>query len=171
MSVTYSGPEPTRFYFQQRRKLIQIVNEELAQLETDLVENTPANTGNLRQGWVISPATEQKLVGRISNNKAHFLPVEMGRRPGSGISREGQESVATWARRKLGLSQEESESFAYMLSRKYFREGRPAAGFAGLAMPGQRGGQYSTGNIEPVEGGLIAKSFRVLDRRLTFGRT
>lgn len=168
MSVSYKGPNATQFYFRQRRKLVQIVNEELAQLETDLVEATPADTGNLRQGWSIRPATETSLVGLIGQSKRHFLPVEMGRKPGSGISQEGQESVATWARRKLGLSGEEAESFAYNLSRKYFREGRPAVGFAGLAEPGQAGGQYGSGKLEPTNGGLIAKSFRTLDRRLSF---
>jgi hypothetical protein len=168
MSVSYKGPKPTAFYFSQQRKLIRIVNEELAQLETNLVEETPASSGNLRQGWSIRPASMQSPVGLIGQSKVHFLPVEFGRKPGSGISEKGQQSVQKWAKRKLGLGASEAESFAYFLSQKYYREGRPAVGFAGLASPGQAGGQYGEGNLEPTDSGLIGKAFRTLDRRLTF---
>jgi hypothetical protein len=169
--ATFKGPPPSVFFEQEKRKLIQIANEELAQLETELVEATPSDTGNLRQGWTIVPLTDKRLTGFVGQSKVHFLPVEIGRKPGSGISAKGQQSVATWAKRKLGLSAGEAKSFAYLLSRKYKAQGRPAVGFAGLANPGAPGGQGNRGakgDFKPVSGGLIAKSFERLERRLTF---
>lgn len=165
----FKGPPPGDFFKTQRQRLIKVINEELAELEGNLVQATPADTGNLRQGWTLVPMTEKSNVGFVGQSKAHFLPVEIGRRPGSGISERGQESVAKWARRKLGLGAKESKSFAYLLSRKYQRKGRPATGFAGLATPGAPGGQGNRGAggyFNPVPGGIIDRSFRTLRRRL-----
>ena len=101
----------------------------------------------------------------VGQSKRHFLPVEMGRRPGKGISARGQQSVATWGRRKLGLSPKEAKSFAYLLSRKYKREGRAATGFAGLARKGSKA-KAPQAEIQPLKTGIIGKAFTDLERRL-----
>lgn len=162
--VVFKGKHPDNFYESERRKLVAIINEEASQLETDLVSATPGDTGALRQGWTLKPASEKRLAAIVGQNKVHFLPLELGRKPGKGISQRGQESVAIWAQRKLGITGQEAKSFAFLLSRKYKQKGRPAEGFAGLAKPGDPAKPLSE-ITEPV-GGPILNSFRRLNRRL-----
>jgi hypothetical protein len=165
MAVTTTGLTPDEFWGKERAQLIATVNASFADLESDLVEATPGDTGMLRQGWTFSPATERKPTAIIGQSKMHFLPTELGRRPGKGISQKGQESVSRWGRRKLGLGMKESQSFAYLLSRKYKREGRVAMGFAGLARKGSKAKAVSE-EIKPLDNGIIGKAFADLRRRI-----
>lgn len=169
MSVIFSGDDPTIFLRKTQREVVAILNEEASQLETDLVSATPADTGNLRQGWTLRPATILNKVAIVGQSKVHFLPTEFGRKPGKGISAEGQEAVSVWAARKLGLDNStvggEADQFARALSQKYIRMGRPAQGFAGLAIPGTVPTGNPPENIKPV-GGPIKAGFDRLRRRL-----
>jgi hypothetical protein len=160
--VVFKGKKPDDFYKSERKKLVAVINEEATQLETNLVAATPGDTGALRQGWTLKPASEKGLAAIVGQNKVHFLPLELGRKPGTGISQKGQEAVSVWAKRKLGLTGQEAKSFAFLLSRKYKKFGRPAEGFAGLAKPGQPAQPIPN---EPV-GGPILESFKRLNRRL-----
>lgn len=164
MSVTFRGTSPSEFDEEKRRELKNIINEEISELESNLVEATPADTGRLRQSWTARFASENNLEGVVSQSSKYFLPLELGRKPGKGISKSGQQSVAKWARRKLNI--EDGNSFAFLLSQKYKREGRKAEGFAGLAKPGSNPASNTGEDLKPVEGGLIKKAFDRLKRRI-----
>lgn len=168
MSVSITGIKPVAHYNKEVRAVVKIINEELAHLESQLVSKTPTGiSSQLKGAWVLNPASYRYPGASLSNNSQYFLPVELGRKPGKGISAKGQRSLSRWAQLKLGMEAKESRNFAYLVSEKYKREGRSAAGFAGLAKPGQDAENVNLSNIEPVDNGLIAKTFRVLDRRLT----
>jgi hypothetical protein len=164
--VSTSGTPPEEYYKKTRQEIANILNDTAANLESDLVAATPADTGNLRQGWTSRFANEQNLTAIVSQSKQYFLPLEMGRKPGKGISQQGQQSVKRWASRKLGLGDTEADSFAFLLSQKYKREGRPAEGFAGLAHPGDNPVSNTSDNIQPVSGGLIDDAFQNLKNKL-----
>ena len=167
MAVTYRGIPPETFIRREQAQIRQVINEVLADLEAKLVSASPVGVAaRLKGGWVFKPILEKGDSATIGQTQSYFLPVELGRRPGAGIGPKGRESVALWARRKLGLSKQEAMSLAFGLSKKYEREGRPAAGFAGLAIPGSRPTTGQPDNLEPVTGGLIAQAFEALDRRL-----
>jgi len=165
MAVTTSGLTPNEFWGKERAQLIATINASFADLESDLVEATPGDTGMLRQGWTFIPATDQNPTAIIGQSKRYFLAAELGRRPGKGISKQGQVAVARWGRRKLGLGMKESQSFAYLLSRKYKREGRPAMGFAGLARKGAKAKAIAE-EIKPLDNGIIGQAFEKLRRRI-----
>lgn len=163
-----TGITATEFYTKNKRAILGIFNESLLKLEADLVKATPANVGRLRQGWTRANATEASPKAVIGQSVGYFFPVEFGRAPGKGISAEGQQSVADWGRKVLGLDAAESKNFAFLLSQKYKKEGRPASGFAGLApkgsVPGSSANQSDT--LEPITGGLIDSAFKSIERRL-----
>jgi hypothetical protein len=166
MATITSGPDPSTFYGDKRRKLILALNAEMVKLEAAVVKATPASDGRLRQGWDLNKASQNDPRVTLDQTVSYFLPVEFGRSPGKGISAEGQESVARWARLALGMPESETRSFAFLLSQKYKREGRPATGFAGLAKPGTiPTGQPGLAGEEltPVSGGLIDQAFKRLD--------
>jgi hypothetical protein len=170
VAVTYRGDDPTLFLRKTTKEVVAILNDEATQLETELVSATPADTGNLRQGWTMRPATPDRMVSIVGQSKIHFLPTELGRKPGTGISREGQDAVSVWAARKLGLDNStaggEANQFAQALSRKYVSMGRPAQGFAGLATPGTTPKGSPPSNLVPV-GGPIKAGFDRLRNRLS----
>ncbi len=164
--VSTNGRPPEDYFKKKRQEIADIINETVANLESDLVDATPADSGNLRQGWTTRFADEENLVGIVSQSKNYFLPLEMGRKPGSGISAQGQQSVKRWATRKLMLGDSQADSFAFLLSQKYKREGRKAEGFAGLARPGDNPVSNTGTTIEPVRGGLIDNAFQNLKNKL-----
>lgn len=170
MSVTYRGTPPDQFFEQQRREILKALNEESAELERSLVVATPSGVsgggGGMRSTWSFLPANESTLTAVVGQSSRYFLPLEMGRKAGKGISKKGQQSVMLWAKRKLGIDDpKQAKSFAFLLSRKYKREGRPAVGFAGLAREGDAA--KSVGEIiDPVSGGIIDQSFQELKNRL-----
>lgn len=134
--------------------------------ESLLVKNTPVGIGGaLRQGWSVNHARDGAgFAVEIVNSSSYLLAVEMGRRAGKGISVDGQRSVALWAQRKLGIDAEEAKGFAFLLSRKYKNEGRPAIGFIGLAAKGGAGGREVP--EKPIAGSLLHNQFRDLENRL-----
>lgn len=164
MALTTSGPPPEKWWTDQRQKLLRVLNEEAAQLESELVRVTPGDTGSLRQGWSLVPATKDQPRAIIGQSKIHFLPLEMGRRPGKGISQKGQKAVQRWAKRVMGLDEFEAEDFAINLSVRYWKYGRRAEGFAGLAKPGALA-QKPKEEIYPVSGGVIARGLARLRAR------
>jgi hypothetical protein len=176
MQVTFKGEKPSSFYQQTRRELVAIINEEATRIETELIQATPGDRGGLRRGWQFKPATEKRLVAVVGQSSSYFLPVELGRRPGKGISQRGQEEVAKWALRKKIIQRARGQggrfikskaaaSFAYMLSQKYKREGRPAVGFAGLGTPGEVPTSQLPPTFEPNRGPIF-EGFERLRSRL-----
>lgn len=165
-SVVYKGLPPEGFYKQTIGELVSILNDEALLLESELVRVTPDGvSGRLRGGWVMKPATQTRLVAIVSNPVKHFLFVELGRKPGTGIDQKGQASVATWAMRKGVVDNaKDAKSFAGYLSKKYKAVGRPAVGFAGLAKPGQDAKPMGE-VLEPI-GGPIKDAFDNIRERL-----
>jgi len=158
------GLKPADYYRDRMAKLVAFLNDEGTALETEVVNATPANMGQLRRGWKFVPATSDNPKAVLGQSVQYFLPVEMGRKPGKGISAEGQKSVKRWAKLVLGLSSEEQSDFAFLLSQKYKAQGRPAVGFLGLA----RQGTIPTSRgipDEPVSGSLLDLAFK----RFTIG--
>lgn len=167
MTLSTSGPNPTEFWNKEFRTLIRILNSEALKLERNLVEKTPTGVSStLRQAWFVRAASQQSPVAEVANSQAYLLPVELGRQPGSGISAEGQESVAEWARVKLGLDFSAAKGMAFALSQKYKRQGRPAKGFIGLAVPGTIPSGDLPEVLEPISGSTLDQSFKRLRARL-----
>lgn len=169
MAITYTGTKPTAYFEKVRRDIIRVLNTEAAELERSLVQATPSGVsgggGGLRSGWLFLPANDNNLVAVVGQSSRYFLPVEMGRFPGKGISKKGQVSLARWGKLKLGLGDQEARSMAFLVSRKYKREGRVAQGFAGLAREGDKAKSVGE-NIEPLATGIIGKSFNELRQSL-----
>lgn len=168
MTSRFVGTPPFEFGNELLEQMLDVLNEAALNLESELTQATPVGVGGLlRSSWsssLANPATKRAVV---SNSQRYLLPLELGRKPGSGISRKGQESVALWAKRVLGESDpKEAAGFAYLLSEQYKREGRPAQGFIGLARPGTTPTDESTGELTPVPNSLLDEAFKSLEREL-----
>lgn len=171
--VKYStkGTQPNEFWNRKQGDLVKLINETGIELEGALVKASPTGTASfLKGGWSFKRATNRNPVGIIGQTQDYFLPVELGRKPGKGISPKGKESVALWAQRVLSMDNSEvggeADQFANYLSVKYFREGRPAQGFAGLARVGTIPTNTDRDTFEPIEGGLIKEHLDRLRSRL-----
>lgn len=164
--VAQKGVTPEQYYKQKIKDLVSVLNEEALLLESQLVQDTPSGvSGRLRQGWTMKPATENKPTAIVGQSSQYFLPVEMGRKPGKGISEKGQKSVTRWAKLVMGLNPKEAKSFAFNLSMKYKNQGRPAVGFVGLATPGTIPTNSQVPD-NPIPGSLLEESFQRLKNRL-----
>lgn len=161
------GPNPSQFSDQQVQSLLRILNETAVQLNREIVRAMPVGVGgDLQRSWTLVLATEQAPQASVGTSSKYFMAVEMGRKPGSGISAAGQEAVALWARRKLQLGQKQSQSFAYLLSEKYKKQGRPAQGLIGLAAPGSQGSPVPTDPSELVPGSILANAYQSFQNKL-----
>jgi hypothetical protein len=145
---------PLEAWNRDKQGTLDALNKGTMDLYGQIVKATPSGIGGrLRRSWSISPATLANPVAIIGSNSTYLLPLEMGRKPGKGISAEGQRGVALWARRVLKLDDSKALGFAYLLSRKYKLEGRPATGFIGLARPGEAA--RTTVPKQPVSGSIL----------------
>lgn len=72
------------------------------------------DTGRLTAGWK-SEAVDNGA--RVTNSVPYAPVVEGGRRP-HGVSQAGQQQLAGWAKRKLGLTDEQAKSAAFLIARK-----------------------------------------------------
>ena len=159
------GPSPDEYISEQRQHLATLLTKAALNLSAEVTKAMPVGTaGELQRSWTPYPATPDTLKAGLSTSSAYFLPVELGRKPGKGINRQGQEAVTLWARRKLGMDPKRAVGFAYQLSEKYKREGRPAQGIIGLASRGDRAGDRLP--TDPVPGSILAKAFQTLDNEL-----
>ena len=158
---------PSEYLEFQQRQILQLLNTVAGEAYREIVRAMPVGVGGeLQRSWVYIPGSLQNPIALIGTNSQYFLPVEMGRVPGKGISKEGQESVALWAKRKLGKSPQESRSFAYLLSEKYKREGRDAQGLIGLAPQGSQGQKIPADLDATVTGSILHKQFKKLEAEL-----
>jgi hypothetical protein len=148
------------FFDELEESLVDKLNKAAIELNNEIVRAMPVGIGGeLSRSWSIQPASEVNPAAKVGTSSSYFIPLEVGRKPGRGISEKGQLSVALWGRRKLGMTAKESEGFAYLLSQKYKREGRPATGLIGLATPGAPAKAPSK---EPVPGSIIHRAFQKL---------
>ena len=161
------GLSPSEYGQDKVRGLTNALNKASTGLYGEIVKSMPVGVGGrLQRSWTLSPASESNPQTIIGTNSQYFLSVEMGRKPGKGISREGQDSVALWARRKLSLSGEEAKSLAFLLSRKYKKEGRKAAGLIGLAQPGSQGETIPQDLSLAVQGSLLNSAYKELQNTI-----
>lgn len=168
MLLRTNGVDPDDLVDQLKRRIVTEINQSATDLYRSLSNDTPVGVaGQLRQGWQLHLASMNDPEAAIAQSNPYFLALELGRKPGKGISADGQAEVAIWASRVLGATPSEARGFAYLLSRSYKERGRPARGFAGLARPGDPPKTPSDLNdIKPIKGGLISEAFKQLDARL-----
>ena len=103
------------------------MHESLTLLEGRVIPATPSNFGHLRAGWASQiVATPIDITGRVFNNVPYLGPVEMGTAP-HPVSREGRDSLALWAKRKLGVGDVEAKSIAFLIARKIAQRGSKGA--------------------------------------------
>ena len=162
-----SNLSPLVAFTQDYRNQVDVLNTVGSKLYGEIVKATPVGVGGqLQRSWTFTPASLDNPVSTVGTNSQYLLSVELGRQPGTGISAEGQTSVALWAKRKLRLSDQEATSFAYLLSRKYKAQGRPAQGFLGLAAKGASA--TSNPNLDsPVPGSILEQGFNDLQAQLS----
>jgi hypothetical protein len=159
---------PSEFLEYQQRQILQILNTEAGSAYREIVRAMPVGVGGeLQRSWIFIPGSLGNPTAIIGSSSSYFLPVEMGRVPGKGVSREGQESIQLWARRKLSMSPQESRGFAYLLSEKYKREGRGAQGLIGLAAQGSQGSQIPSELAATISGSILHKLYQELERKLS----
>ena len=166
-SMPNIGPPPKEYAVKINKAVVRTVNTGMIALQSKLISDSPVDVGILKNAWNFIPATSVLPKAIIGTSSAYFLPTEMGRKPGKGISAEGQQNVQAWAQRVLGKSEKDSKGFAFMLSRKYKREGRPALGFAGLATPGSIPSGASGDEIKEITGGTISNAFKGITASLS----
>lgn len=148
------------FFDDLEESLVDKLNKAAIDLNQEIVRAMPVGVGGeLSRSWSFQPASEAHPVARVGTSSAYFIPLEVGRKPGKGISQEGQESVALWGRRKLSMAAQESKGFAYLLSQKYKKEGRPSAGLIGLAVPNS---PAQAPLKDPVPGSILDRAFKNL---------
>lgn len=71
------------------------------------------NTGIYRAGWKYGVTPNGS---RVYNDTPYSGVIESGRRP-AGVNGEGIESLTRWARRRLGVDEEEAKSVAFAVAR------------------------------------------------------
>jgi len=152
---TTKGIPPDRFYRAIREGTKEVIDTEMLQLERIAVQRSPSGvSGSLRQRWNYTPFDGKQAT--LGQSQRYFLPVELGRKPGKGISEVGQRAVARWAKLKAGITDpKDARSFAYLLSEKYKRKGREPQPIIDLQP-----------NLEPKPGGELDKAFKEIDRGL-----
>jgi hypothetical protein len=162
------GTPPSRYGEDKQRQLLRVLNTSATGLYGQVVKSMPVGIGGrLQRSWTLTLASLENPQASIGTNSTYFLPLELGRKPGSGISKEGQDSVTLWAQRKLTLSEPEARGLAFTLSQKYKREGRPATGLIGLALAGAPGGQPIPKTLEQtIPGSLLNNALQELERNI-----
>ena len=71
-------------------------------------------------------STPAGVLGVVGTPSPYAPVIEFGRKAGKGVSREGQESIALWAKAKLGVQEIEARSVAFLIARAIKRRGQPA---------------------------------------------
>lgn len=173
ISSKYIGVTPINFINDKLDKFVDVLNQEALELERELIRDTPKGvSAKLANTWNVDYATMNQPRAIVSNNSSYLLPVEMGRAPGKGISLEGQKSVELWAKRVLQIKSKKGadadrKAFAKALSYKYYKFGRPAKGFIGLANEGETPSSLGQNVPEnPINGSLLFNAFERIKREL-----
>jgi len=82
---------------------------------SDRPGSTPGafNYGTYFESWKISPLPDGAVV---YNSQPYAGVIEYGRRP-SPVSKEGRRNLTRWAMRKLGVTESEAKSVAFLVAR------------------------------------------------------
>lgn len=157
IDLSTTGQPPSLWFQKHTQEKSDHLSKTAFELESAIVKSLPVGVGGeMSRSWTTIPSTPATLTAIVGTSSSYFLAVELGRKPGKGISADGQKSVQLWAKRKLQLSPQQSKGFAYLLSEKYKREGRDSGGYIGLIQKGLPGG--STPPINPVPNSILDKA-------------
>jgi len=108
-----------------REETVAVMEMIVARLEKEVVERTPRGVGG-EAGLAGSIAGEVKgrgspVTGTVGTPLEYGEVVELGRRPGKAMPPVGP--IILWARRKLGVSEEDGEHVGFAIARKIAIEG------------------------------------------------
>lgn len=123
-----------------RRELLGTMTALTMHLEGEVADALPAVSG-LTRASIVSDAwsTPTGALGVVGSASIAALVLEQGRKPGKGVSKEGQEALAVWAQEKLGVTKVEGLGIAHALSFKYKLHGLPAKKPFEKTLAAQRG--------------------------------
>lgn len=100
------------------------VNDVLSELKPRVPEGV---TGLLRKSFVTSiTGTPVNVIGRITSPLDYATPVDLGTKPHFPPS----DALISWVERKLGVSDKEARSVAFLVARKISRVGTEGAEFS-----------------------------------------
>jgi len=132
LHLTFAGLDALQRGFAQapevtRRELLATAKASTLHLEGQVKDRIPAASGKTRES-VHSDAfsTPVGVIGTVGSSMATATFLELGRKPGSGVSREGQEALGQWAKEKLGVSEKEVRNVVFLISRKIKKKGLEA---------------------------------------------
>ena len=105
------------------------------------------NIGNYKRAWKWKD-TEEGIA--IYNDVPYAPIIEYGRRPGKGVSQQGQIAIARWAQRKLKVPENKARGVAYCIARIHKRLGLKGRRVLRDAIP-----QIKTALLEGVKNELL----------------
>lgn len=107
-----------------RQRLLGAMTGAVQHLEGEVKDEWPTGPSNSRQ-QITSDAfsTSAGVLGVVGTPSPYAPVIELGRKPGKGVSEAGRESIAEWAKFKLGVSEKEALGVAFLVSRKIKRQG------------------------------------------------
>lgn len=96
-------------------------------LEGEVKDEWPVGVFNSRE-QIYSDAFSSPagILGVVGSTSPYAPVIEEGRKPGRGVSQAGQQSIALWAEKVLGVAPAEALGVAYLVARKIKRVGIPA---------------------------------------------
>jgi hypothetical protein len=107
------------------RELMAAMTEATMLLQREVTEYIPRGATGLTAASVTSDvfSTSAGVLGVVGSSQPSALFVEAGRRPGKGVSKDGQEALGAWAKAVLGVSEEEKKGVVFLIARKIKRDG------------------------------------------------
>ena len=132
LHLTFAGLDALQRGFAQapevtRRELLAAAAASTLHLEGQVKDRMPSASGKTRES-VFSDAfsTPVGVIGTVGSSQPTATFLELGRKPGTGVSKAGQEALGVWAREKLGISEKEVRSVVFLIARKIRKHGTPA---------------------------------------------
>ena len=140
------------------RELLAATNEGLMLLRHQLDSTIPRGWGGRSglgmAGSITSDAfsTPTGALGVIGTSVSHAPVVELGRRPGKGVSEQGRVALGAWVMAVLGVTDPKRvKNIAFLISQKIKREGLPAQ------RPFGRAAEASADQIERMFEGAMGR--------------
>lgn len=107
-----------------QRELAAAMTEATMLLEREAKEEWPVGVFNSREQITSDVMLEPAGVLGVVGTPSPYAPViEAGRRPGKGVSQEGQKAIAMWAVARLGVEPARADDVAFLISQKIRRHG------------------------------------------------
>lgn len=107
-----------------RQRLLGAMTGATLFIEGEVKDAWPTGVFNSRE-QITSDAfsTPAGVLGVVGTPSPYAPVIEDGRKPGKGVSVLGQQGIALWAEKKLGVAPKEALGVAFLVSRKIKREG------------------------------------------------